>query len=463
MKQIRIQGEENSVLPIRDASFPSPFRFGLEFNSPAHGTWNIVHTGMLIPKARQIYVCAENCMRGVVLTAAEMKEEDRFSFVILEESDMIGGNLEQITVEGVSACLDQCDEKPPVVLLFTVCIHHFLGCDLDYIYRKLEERYPDIVFVRCFMDPLLQKKGPTPDQKLRSSMYDPIGPRPIRKGTVALIGSDLPLEPGNDMEELVQAAGGTLREISRVRTYEEYLALGEAELFAADYPAAQMGLERLSKRLERPGIYLPMTFHYEEIRSHWKLLTEMLRMDQSMDWAKKMDQKIELKIAQCEDIWARAYQMIGKTEIVIDYTIHPRPLGLARFLLTRGFRVTEVYLDSINPEEESDFFWLQEHFPELKLKATIHVDRRVDHSHFPGEDGGRKEEGTESEKRILALGQKAAWFAGTAYFVNMVQGGGLFGFHGIRKMAEYVMEAWQEKKDTRDLVIRKGWGCESCI
>ena len=28
---------------------------GLEFNSPAHGNWNIVHTGMLMPEARQIY------------------------------------------------------------------------------------------------------------------------------------------------------------------------------------------------------------------------------------------------------------------------------------------------------------------------------------------------------------------------------------------------------------------------
>ena len=69
---------------IKEASFPVPFQPGLEFNSPAHGNWNIVHTGMLVPEARQIYVCADNCMRGVVLTAAEMNAADRFSFVIVE-------------------------------------------------------------------------------------------------------------------------------------------------------------------------------------------------------------------------------------------------------------------------------------------------------------------------------------------------------------------------------------------
>ena len=79
---------------------------GLEFNSPAHGNWNIVHTGMLLPEAIQIYVCADNCMRGVVLTAAEMNAADRFSFVIVEEEDLLNGNLEDVTIEGVADVLN---------------------------------------------------------------------------------------------------------------------------------------------------------------------------------------------------------------------------------------------------------------------------------------------------------------------------------------------------------------------
>ncbi|MDO5476419.1 MAG: nitrogenase, partial [Eubacteriales bacterium] len=64
---------------IADAAFPVPFAHSLEFNAPVHGTWNIVHIGMLVPECHQIYVCADNCMRGVVLTAAEMDASDRFS------------------------------------------------------------------------------------------------------------------------------------------------------------------------------------------------------------------------------------------------------------------------------------------------------------------------------------------------------------------------------------------------
>ena len=45
----------------------------------------------------------------------------------------------------------------------------------------------------------------------------------------------------------------------------------------------------------------------------------------------------------------------------------------------------------------------------------------------------------------------------------MVQGAGLYGFDGIRRLAHLMVEAAREEKETPDLVIRKGWGCESCI
>ena len=76
---------KDAMVKIKDASFPAPFASELEYNSPVHGNWNIVHTGMQLPESIQIYVCADNCMRGVVLTAAEMNAADRFSFVIVEE------------------------------------------------------------------------------------------------------------------------------------------------------------------------------------------------------------------------------------------------------------------------------------------------------------------------------------------------------------------------------------------
>ena len=67
------------------------------------------------------------------------------------------------------------------------------------------------------------------------------------------------------------------------------------------------------------------------------------------------------------------------------------------------------------------------------------------------------------EEKGLALGQKAAWFTQSPYFVNVVEGAGWYGFDGIRKMAELMIRAYEEEKEVEDLVVRKGWGCESCI
>ncbi|MCR5271952.1 MAG: nitrogenase, partial [Lachnospiraceae bacterium] len=149
---------------IADASFPKPFVNGLEFNAPVHGTWNIVHIGLAMPEAIQIYVCAKNCMRGVVLTAAEMNRPECFSYVILNEEDMIRENIDDVTIEGVKDVLTKrikAGQKPRAVQLFTVCVHHFLGSNYEYIYRTLEEEFPDIDFYRCYMDPVMQKKGLT--------------------------------------------------------------------------------------------------------------------------------------------------------------------------------------------------------------------------------------------------------------------------------------------------------------
>lgn len=434
---------------IKEASFPVPFQPGLEFNSPAHGNWNIVHTGMLVPEAQQIYVCADNCMRGVVLTAAEMNAADRFSFVIVEEKDLLGGNLEDVTIEGVTDVLNRLDKKPKAVLLFTVCLHHFLGSDLDRIYGELEKRFPEIFFMRCFMDPIMQKTGPTPDQKLRLAMYDAVPEREADPRCVTVLGSDFALDEGADICRLLKKNGIRLRETPACETWEDYQKLGEGSLILNCYPAGKFGTEKQARRLGRPFLYLPGSFDYEEIQEQEEKLLGMLEQQNNRKTGKIKGLDIEKEIRECEEALSHAHQIIGDTPIAVDYLFHPRPLGLTKLLLTHGFQVQSVFLDSISPEEKDVFFWLKENYPELKLISTIRPEMRV--------------RTRQQSEKILAIGQKAAWFTGSRNFVNMVQGGGLWGFDGIRHTAQLMVEAFHEEKDPEDLIVRKGWGCESCI
>ena len=434
---------------IKEASFPVPFQPGLEFNSPAHGNWNIVHTGMLVPEAQQIYVCADNFMRGVVLTAAEMNAADRFSFVIVEEKDLLGGNLEDVTIEGVTDVLKRLDKKPKAVLLFTVCLHHFLGSDLDRIYGELEKRFPEIFFMRCFMDPIMQKTGPTPDQKLRLAMYDAVQERKADPKCVTVLGSDFALDEGSDICRILKKNEILLREIPTCETWEDYQNLGEGSLILNCYPAGKFGAEKQAERLGRPFLYLPGSFDYGEIQEQEEKLLGMLGQQNNRKTGKINGLDIEKEIRECEEALSHAHQIIGDTPIAVDYLFHPRPLGLTKLLLTHGFQVQSVFLDSISPEEKEVFFWLKENYPELKLISTVRPEMRV--------------RTRQQSEKILAIGQKAAWFTGSRNFVNMVQGGGLWGFDGIRHTAQLMVEAFHEEKDPEDLIVRKGWGCESCI
>lgn len=458
----RVGGEinpEGAVITIGEADFPVPFPIGLEFNSPAHGNWNIVHTGMLMPEAIQIYVCADNCMRGVVLTAAEMNAADRFSFVTVEEENLLNGNLEDVTIEGVTDVLNKLEKKPKAVLLFTACLHHFLGCDLDRVYEELGTRFPEIVFVRCFMDPIMQKHGLTPDQKLRKAMYDPLITKEPDPLTVTLVGSDFVLDESSDIKRLLRSTGHTLRELPACKTWAEYQQLGSAEIFVSCYPPAKYGADMLAERLNRTHLYLPGCFDYGEIKEEIRNLIKELQAGWSREdtsntkcadiTSEEIEAFCQREITLCEDSINHAKSIIGGTPVVLDYLYHPRPLGLAKLLLEHGFHVTTVYLDSISPEEKPAFDWLKLHHPDLELRATIQTKMRV----LP--------RGTEG--KVLAIGQKAAWFSGSRNFVNMVQGGGLWGFDGIRRTMELMTEAFLEEKDPEDLIVRKGWGCESCI
>ena len=434
---------KDAVIKIKDASFPAPFASELEFNSPVHGNWNIVHTGMQVPEAIQIYVCADNCMRGVVLTAAEMNAADRFSFVILEQQDILNSNLEEITIEGVTDVLNKREDHPKAVLLFTVCLHHFVGSNLDYIYGELERRFPDICFIRCYMDPIMQKHGLTPDQKLRKAMYDPLPVCEPDEKTVSVFGSDFVLDESSDIKRLLKKYDYTVRELPACQTWQELLDMSKGRLFIDCYPAGKYGMEAQARRLGREHLYLPGSFDYVEIERQLKQLTDALGLPELTEDEMKREREA------CEESLGKAKELIKDMPITLDYLYHPRPLGLAKLLLMHGFRVKAVYLDAISPEEEADFYWLQEHAPELELIATIQVKMRV----LPR--GGKEE--------VLAIGQKAAYFSRSRHFVNLVQGEGLYGFDGIRRTAELMMDAYREEKDTEKLVIQKGWGCECCL
>ena len=177
---------------LSEAHWPVPFRQGLEYSPPTRGPWTIVHVGMLVPECHEIFVCAQGCLRGVVLSAAELGLQRRFSTITVTEEHLRDGQLEDTIIEGVTHILERLPKLPPAVLVYSSCLHHFSGADLGWAYRKLSEAFPDVVFTDCYMTPTLRKSEMPPDNKMRRQLYHGLRPADLPKGGLLVAGPSAP-------------------------------------------------------------------------------------------------------------------------------------------------------------------------------------------------------------------------------------------------------------------------------
>lgn len=423
------------------AAFPLPFPGTLEYNAPVRGPWNIVHTGMLLPQSHQIYVCADGCLRGVVLTAAEMKAMDRMSWVNVNETDMFNGHLEQDIIDGAGQILMRLPHLPQAVLLFISCIHQFAGCDMTRCISELSAQFPAVAFIDCYMTPTMRKSGLTPDQLIRRQLYRLLPDSPARPHTAAIVGNDRPTDSSSDLLRLLAAAGWLLRDLTHCRSYAEFTGTADSALLLTTLPAARPAAADLAIRTGRLHLHLPLAYGTAEIRRNLDMLASVLAVP-SPDCT-EAERAAERSLSQLRDI-------IGGSPVAIDYTATPRPAGLARLLLEHDIRVDRLYIDAFSPEEEEDFRFVAANFPAVKLFSTVHPAMLFAPPDTP-------------QPEFLAIGQKAAWFCHTPHFVNMLAGGGHWGFDGICRLADEMIQARQVPKDTARLIQHKGLGCPSCI
>lgn len=428
-------------IPIAEATFPSPFASTLEYNPPARGPWNIVHTGMLLPESHQIFACARGCLRGVILTAAEMMAMERMSWIAVTEKEMYDGEMEQSVVDGTAAIIRRLPTKPRAILLFLSCIHLFSGCDYTHILSQLRILFPDIDFTDCYMTPTMRFSGINPDITTRRQLYSLLRPRPLNPRAVNIIGNDRPTIDDCEVMQLLQNAGYTVRDITTCTTYDEYQAMAEASLNITTFLPAVDAAETLAKRLGQKHLHLPLAYSDDEIVRHLRELAAALNLPMP---------ELSQYRTKAAGALANARAIIQDTPIAIDATATPRPLGLARRLLQAGFNVTRVQADLFSPEEEADFRALQSEAPTLRLTPLVN----------PAMEFAPP---AEPDLRLLAIGQKAAWYGNAPHFVNIVAGGGLHGFVGLAKLSTLLVDAFRHTRDVPAVISHKGIGCPSCL
>ena len=424
---------------ITDVDIKAPFDTGLEYGCPARGTWNIVHTGFLVPECHQVFVCAANCLRGVVLTAAEMGTIGQFSTVTIKENNVLDGNMEELLIEGVTEIIKKLKKKPKAVLVYTSCIHHFMALDLNHCYKTLRKRFPKIKCTDCYMNPIMRKSGYTPDELMRRQLYSLLDKTDKKDNGINILGNNITTDNSSDLIRLIKKSKYKLRDITYCKSFKEYEDMAKSKINIAYLGVAKKGLDVISEKLGQAAVYLPYSYNPNEIKQTLTKLSEVIDVDIN---------KFDFKEKEAFDKLSEAKRIIADTPIAIDYTFTPAPISLANLLLDNGFNVKRIYTDSIG--EVDAFKYLQDKYgsKDIMLYPTVNVAMRVI-------DRDNKE-------RYLALGQKATYFTDTKNFVNEVECGGHFGFDAIKKLAENIIDAYNHEKDASTFIQKKGLGC-SCL
>jgi len=424
---------------IRDIEYEYNADVGLSYASPVRGVWNIVHIGTLVPESHEIFVCPTSCLRGVVLTTAEMGAMDRLSTITVGEDNILEGDMEEALQRGVERVIAELPERPRAMLIYTSCIHHFLAVNYHRVYRILREKYPDIDFIDCYMDPIMRRKAPAVPSLWRQ-IHRLLTPTEKTKTQVNLVGNCFPYLANSDLTVFLQERGIRVLDVNTCRTYDEFLSMAASAVNFTFHNTANAAGKDMKIRLGQEWIRMRPGYCYDEIDEDMNqaadfLGIERLSEEETAQWRQRTEEAVQ-----------KTAQILGDTPVSVDYTAVDRPLELAVYLLEHGFQVPCVFIDVITESQEV-FRKLQELAPDLKVYQSVGWNIRRMKRQFDG--------------KVVGIGQKSAYFLNTDYFVNIVENDGCYGYRGIIRLMELLAEAALEKKPMKELVQIKGWGC-SC-
>lgn len=438
---------ENPTLPlptssIAEAGWPKPFAGGIEYSPPARGPWTIVHIGMLLPEMHEIFVCAQACLRGVVLSAAEMQVQDRFSTITVTEEHFRDGRLEETMIEGTTHILNSLEKRPKAVLLYTSCVHHFTGADVEWAMHVLKERFPDVVFIDAYMTPTFRKSEMPPDNKMRMQLYAGLERPAQPAGGLLLAGTLEPFGAASYFAKIAARAGVPFYELAGLERWDDYLAMANAALAVTINPAAKQAGDLLEERLRLKCLSLSLSYDEAEIDAENAKVAAALGLDPN---AAELLEAAEAAKRGAREALDAAREALDGRAVAICQSATTRPLGLARRLLDAGICVTDIFADGFLTADKPDYEALRRTHPALRIHPITSPEMRFAPRDFP--------------EGLVAVGQKAAWFTGAKHMVNLIEGGPLWGHEGVAELARRIAQASKHETDVAAVIRIKGYGC----
>ena len=305
----------------------------LAFNSPGAEGFGVKRAGLAIPDSIMLIVAPGCCGRNTSLISSMPEYNDRFFYLMMDETDIVTGRHLKKIPKAVKEICDCCEKKPSVVMICITCVDALLGTDMERVCRKAEEKV-DIPVRPCYMYALTREGRKPPMVHVRQSLYSLLEPQKKKGNVVNLLGFFSPLVDDCEMYELLQQAGvKTIHEISRCKDYEEYQTMSQANFNLVLHPEARFAAEDFHDRLKIPFIELRRLYQTDKIENQYRALGQVLGVS--------FDQEVYKKAA--EEAVERFREVCPDASFAVGECMNGDSFELALALVRYGFRVPEIY------------------------------------------------------------------------------------------------------------------------
>lgn len=402
----------------------------LHYVSPAHGGWGVIRIAALVPESYQLFVSPFACGRHGALGGAVNGIKDRISYVYIDESDIVSGGYEDLIPEAVDELLAFLPKKPKVLLIFVSCLDDLLGTDHVQLNKRLAEKYPEIKFRSCHMNPFKMDTKFPPGVTLQNNIYSLLNKSETYENSINLIGNHAPIDQSCELCNIMATNNYQVKHITDFERFEDFQTMAKSQLNLLLSPVAQYAAEEMVKNLSIAYMPAYNTYDVEEISDFYAQLAEKLHISINIS---------EYELAAKAKI-KEALTVIDNYPIAIDYQAVKKPFTLARALHNYGFNVALIMTDGTNSIERDAYEWVLSQ-PKIRVVNALHPDL------VKFENRGQ---------HCLCIGFDCGYATGSNKIVDLLEDESLFGFYGIEKLMTDMISAFENETSVKELIEGAG-------
>lgn len=307
----------------------------LAFNSPGAQGFGVKRAGLSIPGSVMLLVSPLCCGRNTTIVSEMDGYKDRFFFLLMNETDLVTGRHLKKIPQAVKEIVDFLPERPSSVMICITCVDALLCTDMESVCRKASAT-AGLPVLPCYMYALTREGRKPPMVFVRQSIYSLLSPCEKLPSACNLLGYFAPLTDECEIYPLLESIGlKTVREISRCRTFKEYLDMASANFNLVLNPEARLAAEDLKERLGIPYIELTRLYQLDKLSHQYALFAAAL--ETTLDDAPYR-----------ETAEAAVRSFCGKYKdsvLAVGGMLNANPFELSLAMVRYGLTVAEIYAE----------------------------------------------------------------------------------------------------------------------